>query len=77
MRAALWPECPPEEHETEMGDYTSGKCLATFVAGDERLAGLLEPSLVDNSESELFHREVDYSIVERLVHFRRSISRRT
>jgi aminoglycoside 6'-N-acetyltransferase I len=31
--------------------------------------------LLDNSDSERFHRKVGYSVVERLIHFRRSLSR--
>jgi aminoglycoside 6'-N-acetyltransferase I len=31
--------------------------------------------LLENPESELFHRELGYSIVERLIHFRRALSR--
>jgi hypothetical protein len=44
MRAALWPEGPPEEHLTEMRDYTSGACLVAFVAGHEHLEGFVEAS---------------------------------
>jgi aminoglycoside 6'-N-acetyltransferase I len=31
--------------------------------------------LLENSESEFFHRELGYSVVERLIHFRRALSR--
>jgi hypothetical protein len=30
MRAALWLECPPEEHLTEMRDYTSWRMPGCF-----------------------------------------------
>jgi len=48
MRAALWPHCTTERHESEMRDYAShGGRFATFVAVDAsgKLCGFVEASL--------------------------------
>jgi aminoglycoside 6'-N-acetyltransferase I len=47
MRAALWPDCSPEEHQQEMAAILQNSREAVFVSvgPDGRLQGFLEASL--------------------------------
>jgi aminoglycoside 6'-N-acetyltransferase I len=48
MRAALWPECPPDDHRAEISQFGgSDPCVAAFVAvgPDEIPLGFVEASL--------------------------------
>jgi aminoglycoside 6'-N-acetyltransferase I len=48
MRSALWPDCPLDDHRTEMAEQLADETsFAVFVAdrGNEQLAGFLEASL--------------------------------
>ena len=48
MRSALWPDCPLDDHRTEMAEQLADeKLFAVFVAdrGAGRLGGFLEASL--------------------------------
>lgn len=51
LRAALWPDCAPDEHEREMATYLAG-AGAVFVLErpDGRLAGFVELTLRDHAE---------------------------
>ena len=47
MRAALWPDCPPHEHASEMAEYFTEAKVAAFVAvrPEGGLGGFLEAGL--------------------------------
>jgi aminoglycoside 6'-N-acetyltransferase I len=47
MRAALWPDCPPEMHDFEMAEEISSSEFAVFVheRGHGKLGGFIELSV--------------------------------
>src|SRR5262245_64551226 len=55
MRAALWPDCPPQMHELEMTEQSAGSDAGVFVyqRPDRSLGGFIELSIRDRVDGSL------------------------